>query len=130
MDVGDPSNMERVFHLFPDRRRLRSTIRSISVDDETIRATIRDAVERWGQVVCPHTATALRFREKLDGEHWIVVATAHPAKFDSIVEPLIGHAVELPATLAALLERPTASQTIEPRFEAMVEAMAGAPRDG
>ena len=38
---------------------------------------------------------------------WAVAATAHPAKFESIVEPLVGHAVEVPPALAELLARPT-----------------------
>ncbi len=55
---------------------------------------------------CPHTATAVRYRELLDTPHWVIVATAHPAKFDTIVEPLVGHPVEPPPRLAELLDRP------------------------
>jgi threonine synthase len=36
-----------------------------------------------------------------------LVATAHPAKFREIVEPLIGRNVEVPETLARLFARPT-----------------------
>jgi threonine synthase len=35
----------------------------------------------------------------------IVVSTAHPAKFDTIVEPLIGKTVEVPQNLAKLLDK-------------------------
>ena len=40
-----------------------------------------------------------------DRREWTVAATAHPAKFESIVEPLIGRRVEVPDALRAMLER-------------------------
>ena len=45
--------------------------------------------------------------------HWIVVATAHAAKFDAIVEPLLEITIEPPAELAELLEWPASFQTID-----------------
>jgi threonine synthase len=106
MDVGDPSNMERLFDLFPQRDDFLRVARSSSVDDDTIREVIAAGPADWGRVWCPHTATAVRFREQIDSPHWVIVATAHPAKFETIVEPLIGRTVEPPAQLAELLERP------------------------
>ncbi len=43
--------------------------------------------ERYGEVFCPHTATAMRVLENLRARRrrrrdWAVVATAHPAKFE------------------------------------------------
>jgi len=37
---------------------------------------------------------------------WVLAATAHPAKFREIVEPLIGRTVPVPETLAKLFARP------------------------
>ena len=54
--------------------------------------------------------------------HWVVVATAHPAKFESIVEPLVGRAMEAPPALAALLDRESACEEIEPSLAALVSA--------
>jgi threonine synthase len=56
---------------------------------------------------------------------WIVSATAHPAKFETIVEPVIGRAVPVPPALAELLGRPTASTPLAPRlasFAAEIDA--------
>lgn len=106
MDVGDPSNMERVFDLYPAGEGLRDHSRAFAVDDETIRRTIAAGPADWGRVWCPHTATAVHVRETIDTQDWIVVATAHPAKFDTIVEPLVGHEVAPPPLLAELLDRP------------------------
>lgn len=126
MDVGDPSNMERLFDLFPDPQELRSAAHSETVDDDTIRRIIREGPTRWGQVFCPHTATAVALREQLGTAHWVVVATAHPAKFDSIVEPLIGAPVPVPPPLATLLDRPRRVTVIDPTAEALRSAWSGA----
>jgi threonine synthase len=113
MDVGNPSNFERLTHLHPDLEHLRGFADSASVDDDAIRDEIRRGPERWGRVWCPHTATAAHLRRHETAPHWILVATAHPAKFDSIVEPLVGHAVEPPPALAELLRQPARFDTID-----------------
>jgi threonine synthase len=119
MDVGNPSNMERVFRLFPDPEAARGAIRAFTVDDDTIREHIRRGPAEWGETWDPHTATAVHVRERIGGEGWILVATAHPAKFESVVEPLIGEAVPVPPALAALLDRPSHCIEIEPTLEAL-----------
>jgi len=133
MDVGNPSNMERLRSLYPEIADLRSQVTAFSVSDEQIRATIvRDAKE-WGQVWCPHTATAAHvYRQLLGGEaklgtggnapvpkEWIVVATAHAAKFNDVVEPLLGRPIPVPSQLAALLELPRQEAEIEPTLAAL-----------
>jgi threonine synthase len=109
MDVGAPSNFERLRWTFPDEAALRHLLQARSVDDATIRHTIAMHTRDHGEVFCPHTATAMheldRLREAGDASAWAVVATAHPAKFESVVEPLVGHPVAVPPPLAALLER-------------------------
>jgi threonine synthase len=105
MDVGNPSNMERIFHLVKSGFDLKD-VSSVSVSDDEIRATIRAGEKNYGEVWCPHTATALFAREQMQSDDWIIVATAHPAKFETIVEPLIGHKVPMPNALQRLMERP------------------------
>jgi threonine synthase len=121
MDVGNPSNMERLRWLFPEFDDLRSALRSVSVSDDEIRETIRAGMARWNQMWCPHTATAMRAWETMDPETrarpWIVVATAHPAKFDTVVEPLVGTSVPVPDALAELLARPASARPLEPDFD-------------
>jgi threonine synthase len=116
MDVGSPSNLERLRNLAPELKAMRAE----SVSDEEIRAEIRSSEKEWGQPLCPHTATAAVARKRI-GENsgtreWILVSTAHPAKFESIVEPLIGHAIEVPAALAEILRRPAEKTEIAPRY--------------
>ncbi|MGN6521158.1 MAG: pyridoxal-phosphate dependent enzyme, partial [Dokdonella sp.] len=128
MDVGAPSNFERLRWLYPDDADLRRAVTAEAVDDATIRATLRAYAER-GLVVCPHTATALHVldRRRAAGDHAdaIVVATAHPAKFDTIVEPLLGHPVDVPPALAAVLARPAHAQPIRAAYAKLCAVLAG-----
>jgi threonine synthase len=123
MDVGDPSNMERLFDLFPRREDLLRVAQASSVGDRTIREVIAAGPDAWGRVWCPHTATAVHLREQLDSPHWVVVATAHPAKFETIVEPLVGHSVEPPQPLADLLDRPRHVLEIDADLEALRQGL-------
>lgn len=109
MDVGAPSNVERLRWTFDDAT-LRRELPAICVDDAAIRTTLARHACEHGEVFCPHTATAVHVLDTLratgDRGDWTVVATAHPAKFESVVEPLVGHPVAVPAALAAMLARP------------------------
>ena len=121
MDVGNPSNMERLRSLLPEFAELRANIEAYPVDDASIRGQIAKDYARYGEVWCPHTATAFWVYDHLpparkSGRPWIVSATAHPAKFESIVEPVIGRAVPIPPALEELLERPTASTPLKARL--------------
>ncbi|HVS75976.1 MAG TPA: threonine synthase [Steroidobacteraceae bacterium] len=118
MDVGNPSNMERLRALYPDLDELRAAVSACTVDDESIRARIRAGYQELGQVWCPHTATAAEAYARLsaqqrDGGRWVLVSTAHAAKFREIVEPLIGREIAVPESLARLFARPTECTEID-----------------
>jgi threonine synthase len=130
MDVGNPSNMERLRWLFPDVAVLRQKVAAQSVSDEEIRSTIRRDHRELGQTWCPHTATAACVYRRLEparrARRWVVVATAHPAKFNDVVEPLTGMDVPVPEALAALLALPSRQIEIEPGLGALRAALMGA----
>lgn len=123
MDVGNPSNIERLLQLHPDFDELKSFARAFTVSDEEIERVISDEFERHGRVFDPHTAAAVRARSLLRTPHWVVVATAHPAKFESIVEPLVGSEVETPPALAALLDKESICEEIEPSLESFLSTL-------
>jgi threonine synthase len=131
MDVSNPSNLERLRNLIPEISELKKFMHAESVTDDEIRAEIRTSQKEWGQVLCPHTAVAAVVRKRNLQMHpstpkrpYIVVATAHPAKFESIVEPLIGHPLEIPEALAEILLKPSQKTQIEPSYEAFIQAIA------
>jgi threonine synthase len=122
MDVGDPSNIARLRALYPDLDVMRRELAAVSISDEQIRARIRADFSTYGRVWCPHTAVAAEAYAELPQElrrdrHWVIVATAHPAKFNEIVEPLIGGPIAIPASLAALLALPRRVSELDGNFE-------------
>ena len=134
MDVGAPSNFERLRWLHDgDDAALRAAFISQAVGDADIRDTIANRYRRYGEVFCPHTATAVHVLEYLRAsgsatpdQHWAVAATAHPAKFESVVEPLIGREVAVPPALAELLRRPAHAEPCAPEYAALREKLLSA----
>jgi threonine synthase len=131
MDVGSPSNMERLRALFPDVEGVRNAISADSVTDEQIRARISADFATYGEAWCPHTATAAEVYTRLPpaeraNARWIMVSTAHPAKFREIVEPLIGRRIEMPESLAKLFSRPVSCADLEPTLAALSGALGTA----
>jgi threonine synthase len=128
MDVGAPSNMERLCALFPDTDAVRGAVRAESVSDTEIQARIKSDFHDYGKVWCPHTATAAEVYARMSpGERadarWIMVSTAHPAKFREIVEPLIGQRIEMPESLAKLFSRPVSATELQPDLAALTRAL-------
>jgi threonine synthase len=117
MDVGHPSNFERMTWLYGgDVDAMRRDIAGSCHTDDDVRATIREVFERRGYLLDPHSAIGYMGLKKgrkgqvgqegREGRVGIFLATAHPAKFAEIVEPIIGRPVEKPAPLAEALARP------------------------
>jgi len=128
MDVGNPSNLERLRQMHPTMDALRGAVRAFSVDDDAIRARIVADHARFGQIWCPHTAVAAEVWARLSSaerrsQAWCLVATASPAKFPEVVEPLLGMSIPVPPALAALFGRPTSVQPLAADFAALRDAI-------
>jgi threonine synthase len=123
MDVGNPSNMERLRNLHPDFEELQGQIGASSVDDIEIRGTLRRDSHELGRIWCPHTATAAKVYRRMLSRgargHWVIVSTAHAAKFNDIVEPQTGQEVPVPPSLAKLLSLPRQETELEPTLQAL-----------
>jgi threonine synthase len=118
MDVGNPSNLERLRWLFNDDvKAMRSVITSSSHADDDVRRAIGELHDRFGYVADPHTAIAYR------GKAPVFLSTAHPAKFREVVEPVIKKAVQLPDALAATLTRQKVVIRIGPRLAELAELL-------
>jgi threonine synthase len=127
MDVGNPSNMERIRALYPSMNEIREQLSADSVDDATIRVRIGEDFMHYGREWCPHTATAAEVYSRLAPEErrrpWVLVATAHPAKFNEIVEPIIGKPVTIPESLDRLLRLPQRAVDLPPTLGALTAAL-------
>jgi len=86
--------------------RLRDTFASGRASEEETSATITEMQARTGEVLCPHTAVAVKVAEDhLSDVPMVSLATAHPAKFPAAVEAACGVHPALPAHMADLFER-------------------------
>jgi threonine synthase len=128
MDVGNPSNLERLTALYREAAALRTALTAVSIDDESTIARIRSDFGRYARVWCPHTAVAAEAYARLPSAdrasgRWVLVATAHPAKFSEIIEPVIGRKLDMPSNLARLFERPARCTEIDATLEALTRSL-------
>lgn len=119
MDVGNPSNFERLQTIFhSDLERMRMMISGSVVSDGEILATMKRYLDDRGVFLCPHTVTGVlaseRFRAgELKGDGQIVtLATAHPAKFNEISMKASGREAPMPRRLQECLVREKQAELI------------------
>ncbi len=123
MDVGNPSNIERLNDLFDDFSEFKRQLDVETVNDQQIRAAIKDCFQRWHYLICPHTATAYHRLQTLEGEKIsVAVSTAHPVKFEEVIEPLLGIHIALPDSLKKILAQSEQFLKIEPQLSELVKA--------
>jgi threonine synthase len=128
MDVGNPSNLERLTALYPDAARLGAALSAVSISDDLIAARIKTDFERYGTIWCPHTAVAAEVWAQLPeaqraAGRWVIVSTAHAAKFPEIVQPLVSGRIVVPDNLARLFERPAQYSELPPALDALRTAL-------
>jgi threonine synthase len=127
MDVGSPSNWERIHALFNgDHEALASALRWGSCSDEDTVQTLLE-LDRGGYLADPHGAVACRVLQgqRREGEQGLFLATAHPAKFGESLEPALGRGIPLPQSLSDLLTRPLLSEPLSADQAALRRRLGG-----
>jgi threonine synthase len=111
MDVGNPSNFARIldlFSIYPDPyAAITKRISGYRYTDEEIAATMRRVYASCGYLLDPHGACAYQalIDDRLtESETGLFLETAHPAKFKSTVDDILGIDIPLPARLRAFME--------------------------
>lgn len=126
MDVGNPSNFERIYSLYNnDLSAIREDIKTASFQDDQIKNCIREVYSKYNYLLCPHTAVGYlglgKFQSQYPNDTGIVLATAHPAKFINEVEPLIGKKIPLPTELKEVLLKKKKSILLDSEFKNLKE---------
>ena len=119
MDVGDPSNFARILDLYHNSwEAIKAEISGFTYTDEQIAQTLADVYRQRGYLLDPHGAVAYRsLQEGLQsGEVGVMLETAHPAKFKSVVDSIIGEDIDIPQRLAAFMENPKQSVRMPSAF--------------
>jgi len=132
MDVGAPSNFERVQALYAgDLTALRRDIVGFAYEDRQVLDEIGRVYERYGYLLDPHSAIAwLALQDRLAEDSdacGVFLATAHPAKFREVVEPATGQHIELPRALADALSRPRHSVSMPADYGSLDEFLRAEP---
>jgi threonine synthase len=122
MDVGDPSNFVRILELFHKNfDELREKMDSCSVSDNITVDTIRDLYRERKYLADPHGAVGYyalsRYLRQNPGQKGIFLETAHPVKFNDVVEPIIGEKIPVPPALQDLVKKEKSSLKMEPRYD-------------
>ena len=106
MDVGDPSNFERMLWLCNDSYdAMCDEIKGFACNDQQILDAIMEIHETYNYVSDPHSAVGYLATKKY-GQDGFWLSTAHAAKFCEIIEQAIGITPELPSGLAAAMNKP------------------------
>jgi threonine synthase len=125
MDVGAPSNFERLQAIFEkDRGKMSALIEGVFISDDETRDTIRGVYEETGMFLDPHTALGVAAARRYRGSQaaqaagladapLITLSTAHPGKFLEVVEDATGKKPSLPETLAGALVLPKKSIIVD-----------------
>ncbi len=120
MDVGDPSNWVRVLEIFENNvPALKGRLLAVSVSDEETATTMRSVYDQTGYILDPHAAVA--YRATADNlvnsnKRGIILETAHPIKFDSVVN-ILGLEPERPPEIDELYMKRRSSIEIQNDYD-------------
>ena len=94
---------------------LRETFKSFSVSDEEIIETIKDIYKKKDILIDPHTAVGAKAFDfkKIDNNSKVLLATAHPVKFQDAVNRALGGSYTIPDHFKSLLNSKERFFTIE-----------------
>lgn len=133
MDVGHPSNFERLAALYDqDYTKMSAEIMGISISDEETTRQIKECFAETKRILDPHTAVGLAaIGHALEHEGtqacsdalFCLLATAHPAKFREALQGILPEEVPLPAELLALEEKATQYISLRAKIEDVKEML-------
>ncbi len=128
MDVGDPSNLVRIDKLYNyELNEMREEIYSFSFNDADTISSMKEVYEKFNYIIDPHGAvgylayksfTGLDNSEKQTG---IILETAHPAKFQDVVEKALNIKIDVPQRLAECLTKNKSTIKLSAEYKSLKE---------
>ena len=121
MDVGNPSNYERMMALYDDNfEKLTGAVCGFSAGDDRIMDAIREVKEKYGEFIDPHSSIGHMAAKAYDIDgFWL--STAHNAKFSEVIRHATGSDPALPPGLAKYLDLPRQFTPMAPDKEALTD---------
>ncbi|HEY0741452.1 MAG TPA: threonine synthase [Chryseosolibacter sp.] len=102
MDVGNPSNFERILEIFGhDFERISNSISGYGITDDETRLATREVKSKSQYILDPHGAVGYAGLKKYlhSSQVGVFLETAHPAKFLEVVEETLEEKIQIPETL-------------------------------
>ncbi len=118
MDVGDPSNFARLKALYADNKSMSHDIIGYKITDAETMETIKSVNEKHHYLLDPHGAVGYKAITEYIAETgdtttpFVLLETAHPAKFGEVIEKAIGTSPEIPENLQEYLLKEKKSITM------------------
>lgn len=122
MDVGDPSNFPRLFQLLGSTwNNVKSSIASYSIKDQEIKNQMVETYKQKDYYLDPHGAVgvaAVKKHQSLQGKspNYIVLETAHPAKFLEVCAKTYPNKLEFPTQLQEFVDKSHQTETLSNSF--------------
>lgn len=120
MDVGSPSNFVRLSRLFKDNySEVCKKIEGFWLDDEGTLSTMRNCHKRQDYILDPHGAIGYQaLKDKLKpGEEGVFLETAHPVKFQPVLDKAFDEKISYPEKVEPLLIKKSEFETMKADFE-------------
>ena len=122
MDVGDPSNFVRILKMFnSDVNLLKEIFSSVSISDLETKHTIQRVFAEDNYLLDPHGAVGFLALEKYLATHpnqqGFFAETAHPIKFNDVVEPLINQTIPTLPSILNMVNKEKKSKKVEVDYE-------------
>jgi len=112
MDVGNPSNWERIVDLYNgDTDSLKKDMSSFRFNDEETLEGIKELFDKYGYIACPHTAVAYNAIKAYNNANTdsnyasVFLSTAHPIKFPEAFTKEMYEKIEAPEGTLELAQK-------------------------
>jgi threonine synthase len=137
MDVGNPSNFARMDDLYAHAtgnqqcstwNNMREDILGFSASDIQTETILKNVFQQYHYIIDPHGAVGIhaleQYKQKQNTQtRGIVLETAHPAKFLSDVQRILGFKIPIPERLAGLDGLPKTSTKLPADFSMLKDYM-------
>lgn len=123
MDVGDPSNFERMMELCGgDVKALQREVRGFSCGDDDIERAMADIYNKYDYLSDPHSAVGYLASKQLNVDGFYL-STAHAAKFGDVVERAIGRRPDLPEAMKRAMSQPLHFKMIDAKEPVLADLL-------
>ena len=125
MDVGAPSNFERLQNLFTDVESFRKSMAGYSFTDTQTKDILKLVYKEHDYLMDPHGAVAYLGLQEYMKNHKVDIGvfleTAHPAKFKDTVDAILGEKIEIPEKLENFAKKEKNAILVQNKYENVLE---------